>query len=77
MKTVLLFSGCGGMDLGFVWAGYKIIWANDIDHDACATYKLNIGNHIVEGDISEVDLLSIPDCDVILGGFPCQDVKFS
>ena len=73
MKTVSLFSGCGGMDLGFIWAGYKIIWANDIDHDACATYKLNIGNHIVEADISEVDLLSIPDCDVILGGFPCQD----
>lgn len=73
MKVVSLFSGCGGMDLGFIWAGYKIIWANDIDPDACETYKLNIGNHIVEQDISEVDLSTIPDCDVILGGFPCQD----
>jgi DNA (cytosine-5)-methyltransferase 1 len=73
MKAVSLFSGCGGMDLGFVWAGYKIIWANDIDHDACETYKLNIGDHIIEGDISQIDLSIIPDCDVILGGFPCQD----
>lgn len=73
MKIVSLFSGCGGMDLGFIWSGYEIIWANDIDRDACATYKLNIGNHIVEGDIANIDLALLPDCDVILGGFPCQD----
>ena len=73
MKTVSLFSGCGGMDLGFICAGYEIIWANDIDRDACETYKLNIGDRIVEGDISKINLLTIPNCDVILGGFPCQD----
>ena len=73
MKTVSLFSGCGGMDLGFIWSGYSIIWANDIDHDACETYRLNIGNHIVKDDISNIDFKSIPNCDVILGGFPCQD----
>jgi DNA (cytosine-5)-methyltransferase 1 len=73
MRVVSLFSGCGGMDLGFVWAGYTIIWANDIDHDACETYKLNIGNHIIEDDIANINLTNIPDCDVILGGFPCQD----
>lgn len=33
MKIVSLFSGCGGMDLGFIWSGSKIIWANDIDRD--------------------------------------------
>ncbi len=73
MKVVSLFSGCGGMDVGFIWAGYQIIWANDIDSDACETYKLNIGNHIVNDDIANIDLSTIPDCDVILGGFPCQD----
>ena len=73
IKVVSLFSGCGGMDLGFINAGYKIIWANDIDPDACATYKLNIGNHIVEEDIADVDFNNIPECDAILGGFPCQD----
>lgn len=73
MKIVSLFSGCGGMDLGFIWSGYQVIWANDIDYYACETYKLNIGNHIVWSDIAQVDFTSIPDCDVILGGFPCQD----
>ena len=73
MRVVSLFSGCGGMDLGFIWAGYQIIWANDIDPDACATYKLNIGNHIIKDDIANINLSTIPDCDVILGGFPCQD----
>ena len=73
MRVVSLFSGCGGMDLGFIWAGYKIIWANDIDPSACETYRLNIGNHIIEDDIANVNLSTIPECDVILGGFPCQD----
>lgn len=61
------------MDLGFIWSGYEIIWANDIDRDACKTYKLNIGNHIIEDDIANINLALLPDCDVILGGFPCQD----
>lgn len=73
IKTVSLFSGCGGMDLGFIWSGYQVIWANEIDSDAAETYKQNIGNHIVEGDINDIDITKIPDCDVILGGFPCQD----
>lgn len=72
--TVLsLFSGCGGMDLGFLQEGYKIVFANDFFHEACETYKKNFGNHIVEGDIADVDFKNTPDCDVITGGFPCQD----
>jgi len=68
-----LFSGCGGMDLGFVQEGYKIVWANDNFHEACETYRRNFGNHIFEGDIADIDFKSVPDCDIILGGFPCQD----
>jgi DNA (cytosine-5)-methyltransferase 1 len=73
INTISLFSGCGGMDLGFILSGYNIIWANDIDHDACITYRNNLGDHIVESDIINIDLQNIPDCDLILGGFPCQD----
>lgn len=73
MRTVSLFSGCGGMDLGFIWSGYQIIWANEIDSDATETYNNNISNHIVQGDINDIDITTIPECDVILGGFPCQD----
>ncbi len=68
-----LYSGCGGMDLGFKLEGFNILWANDINKDACDTYKANIGNHIVCGDIADIDLASIPDCELMLGGFPCQD----
>jgi DNA (cytosine-5)-methyltransferase 1 len=72
IKVVGLFSGCGGLDLGFKQAGYDIIWANDILEDACETYKLNIGNHIINEDITKINLETIPSADVIVGGPPCQ-----
>ena len=72
MKVVSLFSGAGGLDLGFVQAGHQIIWANDIYEDAVNTYRKNLGNHIVCKDISKIDANDIPDCDIVIGGFPCQ-----
>ena len=72
MRIVSLFSGAGGLDLGFSQAGHEIIWANDIDKDACATYRKNIGDHIICADIKDIDIHSIPDCDIVIGGFPCQ-----
>ncbi len=73
INVVSLFSGCGGMDLGFSQAGFRILWANDIDQKACETYAKNLGKHVVCGDIQEIDYSTIPDADLILGGFPCQD----
>ena len=73
IEVISLFSGCGGMDLGFHQAGFDIKWANDIEQRACETYAKNIGNHIVCGDITQLDYSQIPDADLILGGFPCQD----
>tara|TARA_B110000444_G_C18803660_1_gene578786 strand:+ start:411 stop:1616 length:1206 start_codon:yes stop_codon:yes gene_type:complete len=71
--VVGLFSGCGGLDLGFKKAGYDILWANDFDPDSVRTYRHNIGNHIHLGDISKVATKDIPsNFDVLLGGFPCQ-----
>lgn len=72
MKVVSLFSGAGGLDLGFKMAGHEIIWANDLYEDAVETYKHNLSNHIVCEDISRIDTENIPDCDIIIGGFPCQ-----
>ena len=72
MKAVSLFSGAGGMDLGLFQAGLEIVWANDNDADAVSTYRRNIGNHVVLGDIREIDSSEIPECDVVVGGFPCQ-----
>ncbi|MEZ7890033.1 DNA cytosine methyltransferase [Pedobacter aquae] len=72
IKVIGLFSGCGGLDLGFKQAGYDLIWANDILKDACDTYRLNIGGHIVNEDITKIDLNTIPNADIIIGGPPCQ-----
>lgn len=86
--VVSLFSGCGGMDLGFIGdfehlghhyqrTNFDVIWANDIFSQAIDTYRHNIGNHIVEGSIKEI-LDNTPEvipqeADVVIGGFPCQD----
>ena len=72
MKVVSLFSGAGGFDLGFIQAGHEILWANDFDKDCAATYRHNIGNHFVLGDIKTIPTSEIPDCDIVIGGFPCQ-----
>lgn len=71
-KVISLFSGAGGLDLGFKQAGFEIIWANDIDKYAVHTYKKNLGDHIILGDINNIDFDTIPSADVIIGGFPCQ-----
>ena len=77
IKILSLFSGCGGLDLGFEQVGdYKTVWANDFKHEACVTFRNHFGDIIVEGDIEKIDPYkdkNIPDCDLILGGFPCQD----
>lgn len=72
MNVVSLFSGAGGLDLGFTMAGHHIVWANDIYKDAVETYKENIGKHIIWGDIADISTEVIPDCDIVIGGFPCQ-----
>ncbi len=72
MQVVSFFSGLGGLDKGFVETGYNIVWANDFDKYAVQTYKENLGEHIVLGDINEISLDKIPDCDILIGGFPCQ-----
>ena len=72
MRVVSFFSGIGGLDKGFEDAGYSVIWANDFDKYAVQTYKANYDNEIVLGDINEIPLDSIPDADVLIGGFPCQ-----
>jgi DNA (cytosine-5)-methyltransferase 1 len=68
-----MFSGIGGICLGFKLAGADLVWANDIDPYACKTYRHNFGSgFLMEGDIREIDLNSIPDFDILTAGFPCQ-----
>ncbi len=72
VRIISLFSGAGGLDLGMIKAGHQVIWANDFDQDCVATYKKNISEHIVCGDISKISSAEIPEADVVIGGFPCQ-----
>ena len=72
MRVVSLFSGAGGLDLGLISAGMEVVWANDIFADAIETYRQNISNHIDSRDICQIKESEIPDCDVVVGGFPCQ-----
>lgn len=75
--TILsLFSGCGGLDLGFHLEGYHTVWANDFSEWAVRSFRENLGDVIIHEDITKIDPYinkSISDCDLILGGFPCQD----
>ena len=75
--AVSLFCGAGGLDLGFERSGFKTIWANDFEEDACKTHENWSGAKVVCGDIAKVEASDIPNADIILGGFPCQGFSLS
>ncbi len=70
-RLISLFSGCGGLDLGFNRAGFRNVFANDFDADAQAVYSLNLGE-IDARDIITIPEDEIPDGDILTAGFPCQ-----
>jgi DNA (cytosine-5)-methyltransferase 1 len=86
--VVSLFSGCGGMDLGFRGnfsvlgkhydpLPFRVVWANDINEAACKTYRKNLEDVILGGDVWQL-LEKLPRrADVVIGGFPCQDVSIN
>lgn len=83
-KVVSLFSGCGGADQGMVGGfafnkeyyealPFELVYATDIDQKALNTHKENFAcKSVVCKDICETDSSEIPECDVVVGGFPCQ-----
>lgn len=75
--AVSLFCGAGGLDMGFERAGFRTIWANDFNADACKTHQNWSKANVVCGDISKVDYSTIPVSDIMLGGFPCQGFSLS
>lgn len=72
VELISLFSGCGGLDLGFKKEGFKIVWANDKVQDACVTYRKNIDSNIICADLNEISINDLPHGDVLIGGPPCQ-----
>lgn len=69
------FCGCGGLGLGFQNAGFKIVGAWDFDKYAVATYRENVGDHVVQADIQKMCIEDVPKADVWAFGFPCQDLS--
>lgn len=83
-----MFCGCGGMDLGFLGGfrflgetysalPFNIVQSMDIDARSIETYRLNIGDHGVVGDLTTIAAAELPRARVLLGGFPCQDFSSS
>lgn len=72
MKLVSLFSGCGGLDLGFEKAGFEIIWANDFNKKVKETYDYNHKKELIVKNITQISSDEIPECDGVIGGPPCQ-----
>lgn len=75
--AISLFAGAGGLDMGFERAGFKTVWANDFDSDACKTHENWSTATVVCGDVAKVDETDIPDADIMLGGFLCQGFSLS
>lgn len=67
-----LFSGVGGIELGFKQAGFNTLWANEIDKYSAATYRINNENHLIEDDVHLLHGRDLDSVDVLVGGFPCQ-----
>ncbi len=67
-----MFSGCGGLDLGLKKSGFELVWANEINEQFANIYKYNILDDVSISDIRDIDEKTIPDCDVVAAGFPCQ-----
>lgn len=72
MNIISLFSGAGGLDLGFQKAGFNILWANEYDKTIWETYEKNHQTPLDKRDIRNIPSSDIPDCDGIIGGPPCQ-----
>lgn len=72
-QLISLFSGCGGMDLPFHKAGFKVVWAIDSNKYACKTFSRNIADVIINDSIENIDIAQVPEAEICIGGFPCQD----
>ena len=70
--AISLFSGAGGMDLGFERAGFRVLWACDSDAVACETHRRSVGSPVECGMLGEIAVPDFGEVDCVFGGPPCQ-----
>jgi len=71
-SVISLFSGLGGLDLGFEQAGYHILFSSDVSANATSSYEINFGRPSTCADIRALSPSALPEADVVIGGPPCQ-----
>lgn len=76
-RAISLFAGIGGICLGFKNAGVDIVYANDMDKNACITYRNNYEHPLQEAKIEDVNEKELPDADMVLFGFPCTSFSIA
>jgi len=87
-RVISLFSWCWWKDLWFLWwfdflwkkykkNNFNILWASDIIQNCCDSYKYNIWDHVICSDIKEIDAKKLPDTDIVIWWFPCQDFSLA
>lgn len=77
IKVISLFSGGGGLDMGFKQAGYELLWAIDNNKDAVASFCENVDGKIILGDITKINPEDLSKADVVIGGPPCQSFSLA
>ncbi len=77
MRFVDLFAGLGGFHLALSRLGHECVFASEIKPKLQKLYRQNFPGVHIEGDITKVDVRSIPQHDILCGGFPCQPFSFS
>ena len=70
-----LFAGIGGFDLAARWMGWRTAWVSEIDPFACQVLARHFPDAPNHGDITQIDFTTVEPVDVLVGGFPCQDIS--
>jgi DNA (cytosine-5)-methyltransferase 1 len=75
MRVGSLFAGIGGFDLAARWMGWETAWYSEIEPYACKVMQKHFPQAINHGDITQIKGADVEPVDILVGGFPCQDIS--
>lgn len=77
LKVGSLFSGIGGFDVAARWMGWRTVWVSEIDQFCNVVLAHHFPDAPNHGDITAIDFTTVEPVDVLVGGFPCQDISIA